>query len=230
MTHERLTNEELDELQAAMLAHYEVQSELGSVDVTAESQKIVMALTELQAFRKAAAKPVADVVAWSSPNEERTCDIRWRRFDVAPGPLYAAPPAQVKYNIGDATMRHIFAPTCITDVSDMQAVFDRVEIVLAKSEPVAWRYRYHNGLAVSNWRYVDSVDECNSAPNYQCQSLYTAPPAQAVPTFDEWLEARGNKPLGWVKDSMREAYDACRSFMLNEVKLNQPVSETNKRG
>ncbi|MDI3359749.1 hypothetical protein QQF21_17090 [Lelliottia sp. V89_10] len=35
--------------------------------------------------------PVADVVAWSSPNEERTCDIRWRRHDVAPGPLYTAP-------------------------------------------------------------------------------------------------------------------------------------------
>lgn len=36
-------------------------------------------------------EPVADVVAWSSPTEERTCDIRWRRHDVEPGPLYAAP-------------------------------------------------------------------------------------------------------------------------------------------
>jgi len=40
-------------------------------------------------------EPVADVVAWSSPTEERTCDIRWRRHDVAPGPLYTAPPAPV---------------------------------------------------------------------------------------------------------------------------------------
>lgn len=173
------------------------------------------ALKELRELKKAKGEPVADVVAWSSPDEERTCDIRWRRFDVAPGPLYAAPPAQVKYNIGDATMRHIFAPNCMTDVSDMQAVFDRVETVLAKSEPVAWRYRHHNGLAASNWRYVDSVDECNSAPNYQCQPLYTAPPARAVPTFDEWLEARENKPLGWLKDSMREAYDGCRDNIIN---------------
>lgn len=45
--------------------------------------------------------------------------------------------------------------------------------------------------------------------------LYTAPPAPAVPTFDEWLEIRGNKPLGWVKDAMRESYDACRAAMLN---------------
>lgn len=41
------------------------------------------------------AEPVADVVAWASPNEERTCDIRWRRFDVAPGPLYTTPPVPV---------------------------------------------------------------------------------------------------------------------------------------
>ncbi|WP_445441516.1 dATP/dGTP pyrophosphohydrolase domain-containing protein [Citrobacter freundii] len=37
---------------------------------------------------------------------------------------------------------------------------------------------------------------------------------QVVPTFDEWLEIRGNKPLGWVKDAMRESYDACRAAML----------------
>lgn len=36
-------------------------------------------------------EPVADVVAWHKEGEERTCDIRWRRFDVEPGPLYAVP-------------------------------------------------------------------------------------------------------------------------------------------
>lgn len=44
------------------------------------------------------AEPVADVVAWSSPNEERTCDIRWRRHDIALGPLYTAPPAPVVHD------------------------------------------------------------------------------------------------------------------------------------
>lgn len=54
------------------------------------------AQAELEERRKADnAEPVADVVVWSSPNEERICDIRWRRFDVAPGPLYSAPPAPV---------------------------------------------------------------------------------------------------------------------------------------
>ena len=41
-----------------------------------------------------------------------------------------------------------------------------------------------------------------------------AEPVASVPTFDEWLEIRGNKPLGWVKDAMRESYDACRDAML----------------
>lgn len=46
-----------------------------------------IALTSLEA------EPVADVVAWSSPNEERTCDIRMRRHDIKAGPLYTAQPA-----------------------------------------------------------------------------------------------------------------------------------------
>ena len=34
-------------------------------------------------------EPVADVVTWSHPQHpQQTCNIRWRRFDVAPGPLY----------------------------------------------------------------------------------------------------------------------------------------------
>ena len=44
--------------------------------------------------------------------------------------IYTAPPAPEFYKIGDATMRHIFTPTGITDVSDMQAVFDQIETVL----------------------------------------------------------------------------------------------------
>lgn len=44
-------------------------------------------------------EPVADVVVWSSPSEERTCDIRWRRHDVKPGPLYTAPPVLVVQDV-----------------------------------------------------------------------------------------------------------------------------------
>ncbi|HFI7897719.1 hypothetical protein [Escherichia coli] len=51
------------------------------------AMKLAMASLEAEA--------VADVVAWSSPNEERTCDIRMRRHDIKPGSLYTAPPAPV---------------------------------------------------------------------------------------------------------------------------------------
>ena len=39
--------------------------------------------------------------------------------------------------------------------------------------------------------------------------------APVVPSFEEWLSAANRNPLGWVKDAMREAYDACRAAMLN---------------
>lgn len=38
--------------------------------------------------------------------------------------------------------------------------------------------------------------------------------ATAVPTFEEWLSTQENKPLGWVRDSMKESYYACRAAML----------------
>lgn len=45
--------------------------------------------------------------------------------------------------------------------------------------------------------------------------------APVVPSFEEWLSAANRKPLGWVKDAMREAYDACRAAMLQPG--NSPV-------
>lgn len=48
------------------------------------------------------------------------------------------------------------------------------------------------------------------------------PQPAMVPTFDEWCAATDNKPLGWVKDAMREAYDGCRAAMLQGA---EPVSQ-----
>ena len=83
------------------------------------------------------------------------------------------------------------------------------------SEPVAWRYRYHNGLAQSNWKYVDSESECISAPNYQVQSLYRhAQPAsereQVRREHAEWSQATfGNVgPVGPLKHLSKEALEA----------------------
>lgn len=78
-----------------------------------------------------------------------------------------------KYNIGEATMLHIFTATGMTDVSDMQAVFDQVEKALVKLErkpkviePDGWRdmmTRLANGLelmtSLASERAI-SVDTC----------------------------------------------------------------------
>lgn len=63
---------------------------IASTDHVQCGDAVVMA-RELLAYREASRDVVADVVEWKKQGEERTCDIRWRRFDVAPGPLYAAP-------------------------------------------------------------------------------------------------------------------------------------------
>ncbi|WP_254245573.1 MULTISPECIES: hypothetical protein [Klebsiella] len=79
-----------------------------------------------------------------------------------------AQPAPEKYNIGDATMRHIFTQTGMTDVSDMQAVFDRVEAVLVGMEQPAlvvldrsifenW-WESQNGSPLDGWDSLRTID------------------------------------------------------------------------
>ena len=41
------------------------------------------------------AEPVADVVTWFHPQEERRCAVQLRKFDLIPGHLYTTPPAQL---------------------------------------------------------------------------------------------------------------------------------------
>lgn len=91
------------------------------------------------------------------------------------------------------------------------------EIARASLEAEPDYIRYDCGCCgwetLKDWSDNDVCPKCNHKPMGKTE-LFTAPPAPVVPTFDEWLEVRGNKPLGWVKDSMREAYDACRAAML----------------
>lgn len=74
----------------------EANSVLNSGGSHVSAASTILALCEhIQQCRRA--DPVADVVAWHREGEERTCDIRWRRHDVAPGPLYAVPQSPVTY-------------------------------------------------------------------------------------------------------------------------------------
>lgn len=78
----------------------ECAASIGDQEYALECGDVASALRELLSCRSAL--PVADVVAWSNPNEERKCDIRWRRHDVEPGPLYRHPqPAPVEATVVD---------------------------------------------------------------------------------------------------------------------------------
>ncbi|HHR4725749.1 TPA: hypothetical protein ACS540_003478 [Salmonella enterica] len=84
-------------------------------------------------------------------------------------------------------------------------------------KPVAYIFKHPAGRLF--WALTDESNKGQS----DVMPVYAASrPAPVVPTFDEWLEIRGNKPLGWVKDAMRESYDACRAAMLQAG--NSPVT------
>ncbi|WP_363420710.1 DUF551 domain-containing protein [Enterobacter ludwigii] len=89
---------------------------------------------------------------------------------------------------------------------------------------------------VYQWRerYVDSYlwDDCTKEqyegfakhPDFETRILYTAPPAPVtLPTFEEWCKRTEQNPVGWVRDTMKEAYDACRAAMLHGADGNSPV-------
>lgn len=70
----------------------------------------------------------------------------------------------------------------------------------------------------------DSVSMRRVAESSKWKPLFTAPPAPvSVPTFEEWCKRTEQKPVGWVHDAMKEAYDACRAAMLHGADGNSPV-------
>ena len=87
----------------------------------------------------------------------------------------------------------------------------------ADSEPVGWTDEEElRDVEKDGCGYLFKANPIspNSDPRRVIKLYRHAQPAPVVPTFDEWLQIRGNKPLGWVKDAMRESYDACRDTML----------------
>lgn len=107
-------------------------------------------------------------------------------------------------------------PGAVNEDADMALAAMKLALASLEAEAVAWiSERNLKNLGKSYSVYVK-----HEPVMVRPIPLYTAPPAPvSVPTFDEWLEIRGNKPLGWVKDAMRESYDACRAAMLQGAEL-----------
>jgi hypothetical protein len=118
-------------------------------------------------------------------------------------------------------------PGVVNEDAAMSLAAMKLALASLEAEPVAFRSKLKPSSAIGSehWDYTEHRQpDAFELESCVIERLYTAPPAPvSVPTFDEWLEIRGNKPLGWVKDAMRESYDACRSPML------QGAEQTNYR-
>ncbi|OIR49494.1 DUF551 domain-containing protein [Enterobacter sp. FB] len=114
----------------------------------------------------------------------------------------------------------------ITDSNTLQAFI--IALASLEAEPVCY-LTWHQGF-----RAPDDCEEyvveakpgdksCDGSPAFP---VYAAPPAPvSVPTFEKWCELTEQKPVGWVRDAMKEAYDACRAAMLQGT---EPVTTANK--
>ncbi|CAH5159829.1 hypothetical protein AI2848V1_1550 [Klebsiella pneumoniae] len=126
---------------------------------------------------------------WHVTNDERRAEFVAKDGDVAVLPLYRhAQPAPEKYNIGDATMRHIFTPTGMTNVSDMQAVFDRVEAVLVGMEQpapvVPDDYQRLRELYHAQEKRLFKITQRIKGPTFD---KYAHTPSQAIDVLEEAL-------------------------------------------
>ncbi|MCL8152843.1 hypothetical protein [Enterobacter roggenkampii] len=98
----------------------------------------------------------------------------------------------------------------------------RIALASLEAEVAGFIVRHKGTGNFGSW--LHSKADWFKSDEYEVLRAYTAPPAPvSVPTFDEWLEIRGNKPLGWVKDAMRESYEACRAAMLQGADSNSPA-------
>lgn len=107
------------------------------------------AIDELLAVREAGQEPVADVVAWHHQTEERTCDIRLRRHDLTPGPLYAAPqlPQPAVQNMHHDAKCDLFRPQVVNGVFVPRHCDCRAALQQG-AEPVSKPYTLPDGYCV----------------------------------------------------------------------------------
>ena len=78
-----------------------------------------------------------------------------------------------------------------------------------------------NILALLAERYADKkrIAELNDTLERECEKSRRMASRIAelesrtvsVPTFEEWCQMEDMKPLGWVREAMKEAYDGCRA-------------------
>ncbi len=123
-------------------------------------------------------------------------------------------------------------PGAVNEDAAMALSAMKLALASLTAEPVAWDYEWASYITCEGPQDFNRIIEREAPPEWAIEEgqarniipLYTAPPAQvSVPTFEEWCERTGQKPVGWVRDAMKEAYDACRAAMLQGAAGNSPA-------
>ncbi|UIL53963.1 hypothetical protein LZU96_08565 [Pantoea agglomerans] len=83
------------------------------------------------------AEPVADVVSWNHPVENRTCAVQLRRFDLLPGELFTAPPAPAAHLAGQVPDGWKLVPVEPTEEMIIEGFESRPDESF--SEPAVWK-------------------------------------------------------------------------------------------
>jgi hypothetical protein len=95
----------------------------------------------------------------------------------------------------------------LADVEILKRVA-RMALAAMDSEPVAWVML--EDLAdkdiVSTPAYPD-INDAMEMTHGELEPLYRHAQQPVVITFEEWCKRTGNKPQGWVRDAMKEAYE-----------------------
>lgn len=117
--------------------------------------------------------------------------------------VYYIPPMSMGLKIGDKLYRHAQPAPVVPN--GLRLALSNAGIAAPESDEMLAATCEKHIQALVTW--VKDRKPFQSAP--------------VVPSFEEWLSAANRKPLGWVKDAMREASDACRAAMLQAG--NSPV-------
>ncbi|MGR7558336.1 DUF551 domain-containing protein [Klebsiella aerogenes] len=111
-------------------------------------------------------------------------------------------------------MRHIFTPTGMINISDLQAVFDRVEVVLSsmESEHVvtitdAMAYAFHHALTDGPLG-DDDVEDIKTGLRAAFATVTIKQPEPVVPV-EATIDNKPNSSYEW-----RKGWNACRAAML----------------
>ena len=132
-----------------------------------------MALSLLAVY---AQEPVADVVAWNKAGEERTCDVRLRRFDLETGPLFSHPAPSIPAAVPDG-LRLALSNAGIAAPESDEVLFATHEkyvqmlvtwvkdrkpfsAAMLQAEPVSQPYRLPDGWIPVSERFPENKPGC----------------------------------------------------------------------